>query len=92
MNKVEKVKTIIGTGMVADGSISRDLLHSVNYQSFTGMNLLIEGDDIVFADLGKKSTLSDSMIEEIEDDKAITFRLKDEDGPFKISVVLRKAP
>jgi hypothetical protein len=53
------------------------------------MNLFLEGNKLVFAQMGRQVELSEDMIEIIDEDKAVKFRLKDEDGPFNISVVLR---
>jgi hypothetical protein len=89
LSKVDKIKELFKEKRIADGSIDRDLLDRVHYQPFTGMNVFLQGNNIVFADLGKQAELSENMIDSIDEDGAIKFRLKDEDGPFKINIILR---
>lgn len=87
MNKVQLVKETFKEKRNASGQIIRyraDGFCSSNVE-FT---VFVEGNKIIFANLGKQLELCEKVIEEIIPGKQLVISSRDEDGPIQIFINL----
>lgn len=88
MEKVKKLKELLKEEKVVRGTRHRFLPDRVESNSFTGLTVFIENDNLVFANWKKQHPLYEEVIKEIADDRFVTISTRDEDGPIEITLDL----
>jgi hypothetical protein len=86
LDNVSKVFEMFSEKKDVNAQVVKYLSGSVHTQNLSGLTVFIEGNGIVFAQLGKKLHLDANTAVEITNDRYVTFRTRDEDGPIQISL------
>lgn len=88
MGKVEKLKALLKDKKVVRGTKHRYYPGGIDGNSFSGLTVFIENDNLVFANWRMQQHLNEGVIKEIVDDRFVTILTRDEDGPFEITMDL----